>query len=480
MIAAGLVARKAREKGLTRKPWVKTSLAPGSQVVTDYLEAAGLTEDLDALGFNLVGYGCTTCIGNSGPLPEPISKAISDGDLGRLLGALGQPQLRGPRQPGRARELPRLAAAGRRLRARRHDEHRPHHRAARHRAGRQAGLSQGHLAEPAGDRRHRRAHGHARDVPARSTPTSSRATRTGRRSRSTGGETYAWPTGSTYVQNPPYFEGMAQEPGRDHRHRGRARSWRSSATRSPPTTSRRPARSRRRTRPASTCTSTRCRSSDFNSYGARRGNHEVMMRGTFANIRIRNEMLAGVEGGMTRYGPDGDADLDLRRGDGASRRRACRWWSSPARNTAPARRATGRPRAPTLLGVSAVIAESFERIHRSNLVGMGVLPLQFTGGDTAQTLGLQGRRDDLDRRAGGRSEAAVRGSRDHHLRATVRSARDRAQVPDRYGGRDRIRRERRRAALRAAQPRQGGVSASRLGRANSRRSASTRETYLSR
>ena len=165
LIGAGLLAKKAHEKGLKPKPWVKTSLAPGSQVVTEYLEKAGLQEHLDALGFNLVGYGCTTCIGNSGPLPEAISEAINDERPRRLLGALRQPQFRGPRQSGRARELPRLAAARRRLCARRLAQGRHHARAARHGPGRQAGLPQGHLADLGGDRRADPPGDHAGNVP---------------------------------------------------------------------------------------------------------------------------------------------------------------------------------------------------------------------------------------------------------------------------------------------------------------------------
>ena len=188
---------------------------------------------------------------------------------------------------------------------------------------------------------------------------------------------------------------------------------------SPPTTSRPPARSRRTARPAHYLIEHGVDAEDFNSYGARRGNHEVMMRGTFANIRIRNEMVPGIEGGVTKSLPDGRADADLRRRHALPEARARRWSCSPARNTAPARRATGRPRAPTLLGVKAVIAESFERIHRSNLVGMGVLPLQFKDGMTRKTLNLDRRRELRPRRHRRRAEAAHGRAAHHPSRATA-------------------------------------------------------------
>ena len=223
LVAAGLVARKARALGLTPKPWVKTSLAPGSQVVTEYLDKAGLTADLDALGFNLVGYGCTTCIGNSGPLDDAIADAIEDNKLVARLGAVGQPQLRGPRASERARQLPGLAAAGGGLRAARHDDRRHHHRTARHRRD----------GKPV----------YLKDI----WPTNKEIARGGRRRASRAissckrygevfkgpkqwqaievdgdSETYDWSDSSTYVQNPPYFEGMTMEPAPRERHHRRA------------------------------------------------------------------------------------------------------------------------------------------------------------------------------------------------------------------------------------------------------------------
>ena len=213
MVAAGLVARKARALGLTRKPWVKTSLAPGSQVVTEYLEAAGLQEDLDALGFNLVGYGCTTCIGNSGPLPVEISKAIADGDLVACSVLSGNRNFEGRVNPRHAGELPRLAAAGRRLCHRRRHEHRHHQRAARHRDGRRAGVScsdiwptQREIAEIVERTVTRKAFQEKyADV--------FKGDDKWRAVEVTESETYDWPAGSTYVQNPPYFQGMGHEAG---------------------------------------------------------------------------------------------------------------------------------------------------------------------------------------------------------------------------------------------------------------------------
>ena len=222
MIGAALLAKNAVDKGLTSKPWVKTTLAPGSKVVMDYYERAGLTPYLEKLGFNLVGYGCTTCIGNSGPLIPEVSKAVNDDDLSVVVGAERQPQLRGPDQPRREDELPRVAAAGRRVRARRLDGHRPHHRAARPGRRRQGRLPRRHLAE----RRTRCRRSSAQSIAAsqyvsgyadvfagddtwRSLPTPD-------------GDTFDWDPESTYVRKPPYFDGMEAEPAAGHRHRGRA------------------------------------------------------------------------------------------------------------------------------------------------------------------------------------------------------------------------------------------------------------------
>ena len=386
MIGAGLVARKAREKGLTRKPWVKTSLAPGSQVVSHYLEAAGLQDDLDAIGFNLVGYGCTTCIGNSGPLAEEISKCINDNDLIATSVLSGNRNFEGRISPDvRANYLasPPLVVAYALVGDMNVDI--ANDSLGEDQDGNPVYLkdiwpSQAEIAELVektvtreafqekyadvfkGDEKWQ-----AVEVPKQ--------------------ETYDWPATSTYIQNPPYFQGMGKEPGTISNIEGA----RVLAVLGDMITTDHisPAGSFKESTPAGQYLVERqVPVREFNSYGSRRGNHEVMMRGTFANIRIKNEMLDGVEGGYTK-GPDGqqtsiyDAAMAYQEqgtplvvfggeqyGAGSSRD-----WA--AKGTA-------------LLGVKAVIAESFERIHRSNLVGMGVIPFEFTGGDTRKTLGLTG------------------------------------------------------------------------------------------
>ena len=386
MIGAGLVARKARELGLNRKPWVKTSLAPGSQVVSAYLEAAGLQEDLDAIGFNLVGYGCTTCIGNSGPLQPEISKSINDNDLIATSVLSGNRNFEGRISPDvRANYLasPPLvvvyALAGDMNIDLTNDP------IGTDKDGNQVYLkdiwpSQKEIAElvEATVTREAFVEKYA-DVfkgddkwQAVQTPDS---------------ETYDWPPASTYVRNPPYFQGMTMETKKIENLEGA----RVLAVLGDMITTDHisPAGSFKESTPAGKyLTEHQVPVREFNSYGSRRGNHEVMMRGTFANIRIKNEMLDGVEGGYTK-GPDGeqtsiyDASMEWQDkgvplvifggeqyGAGSSRD-----WA--AKGTA-------------LLGVKAVIAESFERIHRSNLVGMGVIPFEFTGGDTRKTLGLTG------------------------------------------------------------------------------------------
>jgi aconitate hydratase len=386
MIGAGLVARKARALGLNRKPWVKTSLAPGSQVVSAYLEAAGLQEDLDAIGFNLVGYGCTTCIGNSGPIQQELSDAIASGDIIATSVLSGNRNFEGRISPDvRANYLasPPLVVA----------------------YALAGDMNVDIAKDPLGQDRD------GNDVYLKDIwPTSKEVTdlvektvtREAFQSKyadvfkgdekwqaveTTGAETYDWPPQSTYIQNPPYFQGMSKDPGvitniagakvlavlgdmitTDHIS---------------------PAGSFKETTPAGEYLLERqVPVREFNSYGSRRGNHEVMMRGTFANIRIKNEMLDGVEGGYTK-GPDGeqmsifDAAMAYmaagtptvifggeQYGAGSSRD-----WAAKGTN---------------LLGVKAVIAESFERIHRSNLVGMGVIPFEFTKGDSRKSLGLMG------------------------------------------------------------------------------------------
>lgn len=386
MIGAGLVARKARALGLGRKPWVKTSLAPGSKVVSEYLEASGLQEDLDAIGFNLVGYGCTTCIGNSGPLQPEISKAISDGDLVAVSVLSGNRNFEGRISPDvRANYLasPPLvvvyALAGTM------DIDLTSEPVGKGRDGKDVFLRDlwpdqeeiARLVEETVTReafQAKYADVFTGDERWRSVKTSDSLT-------------YKWPAASTYVQNPPYFQGMSPEAGSVSNIEGA----RILAVLGDMITTDHisPAGSFAADSPAGVYLSERqVAARDFNSYGSRRGNHEVMMRGTFANIRIRNEMVAGVEGGFT-VGPGGsrmsifEAAMAHQRdgtplvvfggslyGTGSSRD-----WA--AKGTA-------------LLGVRAVIAESFERIHRSNLVGMGVIPLEFTGGETRKSLGITG------------------------------------------------------------------------------------------
>lgn len=386
LVAAGLVARKARALGLKSKPWVKTSLAPGSKVVTDYFAASKLQDDLDYLGFNLVGYGCTTCIGNSGPLPQPISDSIATNDLVAVSVLSGNRNFEGRVSPDvRANYLasPPLVVAYA-----------------------LAGTIRGDMVtDPLGQTPE------GKDVYLKDIwPTNqevsdmvlSSVTADMFRSRYAdvfagderwqaikveGGATYKWNPASTYVQNPPYFEGMTMTPV-PTQDIGGARPlaiFGDSIT----TDHISPAGSIKEASPAGVYLNERqVARAEFNSYGARRGNHEVMMRGTFANIRIRNEMVPGVEGGVTRM-PDGE---QLAIFDAAEKHRAA---GTPLVIVAGKEYGTGSSRdwaakGTTLLGVRAVIAESFERIHRSNLIGMGVLALQFAEGTDRKTLGLDG------------------------------------------------------------------------------------------
>jgi len=386
LIAAGLVAKKANEKGLKVKPWVKTSLAPGSQVVTDYLAKAGLTEHLDALGFNLVGYGCTTCIGNSGPLPPAISEAIADSDLVAVSVLSGNRNFEGRVNPDvRANYLasPPLVVA--------------------------YALAGSMLTDLVGQPLGTGSDGtpvYLRDI----WPTNAEVAQIQRKVvtskmfssryadvfkgdkhwqsiKVSGGQTYVWEGESTYVQNPPYFTDMTMTPKPVTDIQGAAilGVFGDSIT----TDHISPAGSIRKTSPAGQYLIDHgVDSADFNSYGARRGNHEVMMRGTFANIRIRNKMTPEVEGGVTRHYPSGEIMPIY---DAAMRYQA---EGRPLVIFAGKEYGTGSSRdwaakGTRLLGVRAVIAESFERIHRSNLVGMGVLPLQFIE-EGWQRLGLTG------------------------------------------------------------------------------------------
>ncbi|HEY9343829.1 MAG TPA: aconitate hydratase AcnA, partial [Inquilinus sp.] len=387
MVAAGLVARKARERGLTRKPWVKTSLAPGSQVVTEYLNAAGLNVDLDAVGFNTVGYGCTTCIGNSGPLPDEIAAAVETGNLNVAAVLSGNRNFEGRISPHvRSNYLasPPLVVAYALLGSMTKDiTTEP--------------LGTGHDGQPV----------YLKDV----WPTAQEIAETieqcltpemfrsryanvfegpqeWRSIETVESETYNWNPGSTYVQYPPFFTGMQKEPEPLTDMRG-ARLLAVLAD-SVTTDHISPAGSIKKDSPAGDyLLEHQVRPLDFNSYGARRGNHEVMMRGTFANIRIKNELVPGVEGGFTKHQPSGEM---LPIYDASMRYQA---EGVPLVIIAGKEYGTGSSRdwaakGTRLLGVKAVVAESFERIHRSNLVGMGVLPLQFTGGTTRADLKLDG------------------------------------------------------------------------------------------
>ena len=386
LVAAGLVAKKANERGLKPKPWVKTSLAPGSQVVTDYLVKAGLQEHLDAVGFNLVGYGCTTCIGNSGPLAEPISKAINGNDIVAASVLSGNRNFEGRVSPDvRANFLasPPLVVA----------------------YALKGTVTEDFTTTPIGQDKDGNdvflkdiwpSNAEVHDL---MTANISREMFEARyanvykgdehwqKINVEGSETYQWRAGSTYVANPPYFEGMSMTPApvSDIIEAKPLAILGDSIT----TDHISPAGSIKADSPAGKwLMEHQVSKSDFNSYGARRGHHEVMMRGTFANIRIKNEMVPGIEGGMSRYG-DGPAEPIY---DVAMKHKAD---GTPMVVIGGKEYGTGSSRdwaakGTNLLGVKAVIVESFERIHRSNLVGMGVLPLQFKEGENRQSLGLDG------------------------------------------------------------------------------------------
>ncbi len=386
LIAAGLVARKARELGLTRKPWVKTSLAPGSQVVSEYLEAAGLQDDLDALGFNLVGYGCTTCIGNSGPLQPEISKSISDNDLIAVSVLSGNRNFEGRISPDvRANYLasPPLVVAYAIAGDMNIDLTRDP--LATDKDGNPVYLKD--LWPTTKEVAEMVERVVTREMFQQKYADVFKGDERWQAVEVTDSETYDWPPNSTYIQNPPYFQGMSKEPGTISDITGaRILALLGDMITTDHIS---PAGSFKESTPAGKYLLERgVPPREFNSYGSRRGNHEVMMRGTFANIRIRNEMLDGVEGGYTK-GPDGqqmsiyDAAMAYKEqgiplvviggveyGAGSSRD-----WAAKGTN---------------LLGVKAVIAESFERIHRSNLVGMGVIPFEFTDGENRKTLKLTG------------------------------------------------------------------------------------------
>ena len=399
MVGAGLLARNAVARGLKVKPWVKTSLAPGSKVVSDYLASAGLQDDLDALGFNLVGYGCTTCIGNSGPLAPPLAEAVDGGDLVVCSVLSGNRNFEGrisPQVKANYLASPPLVVAYAIAGSMTRDlDSEP--------------LGSGSDGEAVYLRDIWPTAAEIRDtVRAAITPAMFRERYgdvfTGdddwRAIEAPAGRTYAWEAGSTYVQHPPYFQGMAAEPAAPEDIAGARILCLLGDTITTDHIS--PAGAIGAETPGGAYLLERqIGRRDFNSYGSRRGNHDVMMRGTFANIRIRNELAPGTEGGVTRHMPDGtempvfDAAMAYQ-ADGV-----------PLVVIAGKEYGTGSSRdwaakGTRLLGVRAVIAESFERIHRSNLVGMGVLPLEFTEGATRKSLGLDGsERIDLEGIAAG-------------------------------------------------------------------------------
>jgi len=387
LIGAGLLAKKAHEKGLKPKPWVKTSLAPGSQVVTEYLEKSHLQEHLDALGFNLVGYGCTTCIGNSGPLPEPISEAINKNDIVACSVLSGNRNFEGRVNPDvRANYLasPPLVVAYALAGSLKVDITKEP--LGEDKAGNPVYLKDlwptsaeiaGVIRETISREMFRTRYG---DV--------FRGDEHWRKINVEGGLTYKWIDGSTYVQNPPYFTDMkpTPEPLTDIVDARVLGLFGDSIT----TDHISPAGSIKRDGPAGDyLLSHQVRPAEFNSYGSRRGNHEVMMRGTFANIRIKNQMVRGVEGGVTVHHPSGERMSIY---DAAMRYQQ---ENVPLVIFAGKEYGTGSSRdwaakGTRLLGVRAVIAQSFERIHRSNLVGMGVLPLVFEEGTSWESLWLKG------------------------------------------------------------------------------------------
>jgi aconitate hydratase len=388
MIGAGLVAQKAVALGLAVKPWVKTSLAPGSRVVTEYLNQAGLMEPLRSLGFHTVGYGCTTCIGNSGPLPEPVSRAIHEGNLSVCSVLSGNRNFEG-RVHAEVRmnylASPPLVVAY--ALAGRMDIDLQHEPIGTGKDGAavylrdiwptQAEIRAAILAS-VNDAEFRSVYAEVYTGENRWTALASPE-----------GKLYEWQTDSTYIRKPPYFEGITREPevpGEIHGARVLALLGDSVTTDHIS-----PAGAIKPDSPAGKYLESHgVAPGDFNSLGSRRGNHEVMMRGTFANIRLRNRLAPGTEGGVTRHQPGGEQMSIF---DAAERYAAD---SVPLVILAGKEYGSGSSRdwaakGPRLLGVRAVIAESYERIHRSNLVGMGILPLQFLENESPDSLGLTGR-----------------------------------------------------------------------------------------
>ena len=427
MVAAGLLAQKAVERGLQRKPWVKSSLAPGSKVVTRYYEQAGLDRYLDELGFNTVGYGCTTCIGNSGPLAEEISEAIGDGDL----------------------VVCSVLSGNRNFEARIHPEVKANYLAspplvvAYALAGR---MDIDFETEPLQDDVFLRDIWPTAKEVSDTIAVSVRAEQfaetyadvfTGDETWRTlpvpQGERFVWEPGSTYVRQPPYFEGMSREPGTVEDVDGaRCLVWLGDSVTTDHIS---PAGAIRPDSPAGRyLVEHGVERKDFNSYGARRGNHEVMVRGTFANVRLRNRLVEGSEGTWTIHVPSGE---EMTIFEAAERYRAER---TPLVVLAGKEYGSGSSRdwaakGPRLLGVSAVIAESYERIHRANLLMMGVLPLQFADGESAGSLGLTGRESfSISGIANGEADEVTVRADETEFRARVRLDTPRERDYLRHGG----------------------------------------------
>jgi aconitate hydratase len=387
MLAAGLVAKKAAERGLTRQPWVKTSLAPGSKAVTEYLVKAGVLRSLEQCGFFLVGYGCTTCIGNSGPLPEEISRAIGDKHLVVASVLSGNRNFEGRVHPEvRANYLasPPLVVAY--ALAGRMDFDPYSEPLGTDSQGKPVYLKEiwptqkevaDAVASAVQGEMFNKVYGEVFE-----------GDRLWKQLPAPEGDLYRWDGASTYVKNPPYFDGMKKTPAAVQDIRG-ARVLAVLGD-SITTDHISPAGTIKADSPAGQYLIAHgVQPKDFNSYGSRRGNHEVMMRGTFANVRLRNKLAPGTEGGWTRHLPGGeqmsiyDASMKYKdQGVPLVILAGKEYGSGSSRDWAA--------KGPALLGIRAVIAESYERIHRSNLVGMGVLPLQFKGGESAASLGLTG------------------------------------------------------------------------------------------
>ena len=389
MLAAGLLAKKAVERGLTAKPWVKTTLAPGSQVVTDYYAKAGLTEYLDALGFNLVGYGCTTCIGNSGPLDPKISQAINAHDLSAVSVLSGNRNFEGRINPDVKMNYlasPPLVVAYAIAGSMNVDL--THDALGTDKEGNPVYLKDiwptpQEVADVIGQSidanmfTTRYADVFAGDEHWRNLPTPE-------------GDTFAWNPESTYVRKPPYFEGMSLSPSPvNDIHGARVLAKLGDSVTTDHIS---PAGSIRADSPAGKYLQEHgVGKNDFNSYGSRRGNHEVMIRGTFANIRLRNQLLEDVEGGFTRdFTQPGNPQTTIYEASQSAQAAEVPLVILAGKEYGSGSSRDWAAKGTALLGVKSVIAESFERIHRSNLIGMGVLPLQFPEGENPESLGLDG------------------------------------------------------------------------------------------